>query len=132
GAQARHLPYLPVHRTLRCWASSSQRREPFMSFVFLASQCRRRLPADPPSRGRPCLGLVVILMYLALMKVNLLQGTYTPLTHAHAGRTQSAAADALQRPLRSRFRARLSSALGSSHPHKREEYSCHEWLVRYY
>jgi len=29
-----------------------------MAFVFLASQCRRRLPSDLPSRWRPCLGLV--------------------------------------------------------------------------
>ena len=35
-----------------------------MPFVFLASQCGRRLPSDPTSRRRPCLGLVVILMYL--------------------------------------------------------------------
>jgi len=43
------------------------------------------------------------------MRVNLLQGTYTPLTHAHAGRTQGYGADCLQRPLipRSRFRQRL-------------------------
>jgi len=29
-----------------------------MLFVFLASQRRRRLPSDPTSRWRPCLGLV--------------------------------------------------------------------------
>jgi len=29
-----------------------------MPFVFLASQRGRRLPSDPASRRRPCLGLV--------------------------------------------------------------------------
>jgi len=29
-----------------------------MPFVFLASQRGRRLPSDPTSRWRPCLGLV--------------------------------------------------------------------------
>jgi len=36
-----------------------------MPFVFLASQRGRRLPSDLASRGRPCLGLVVIFMYFA-------------------------------------------------------------------
>ena len=65
-----------------------------MSFVFLASQYRRRLPSDPASRRRPCLGLVVIFMYLATHEGEPPTGDLHPHTHAHAGRTQGDEADA--------------------------------------
>src|SRR5262245_5509408 len=62
-----------------------------MAFVFLASQCRRRLPAAPPSRGRPCLGRVVLFMYLATHEGEPPTGDFHPHTHAHAGRTPTIA-----------------------------------------
>jgi len=68
-----------------------------MPFVFLASQLGRRLPPDLASRRRPCLGLVVILMYLATHESEPPTGDFHPYTHAHAGRTQSRARD--RRPL---------------------------------
>lgn len=55
------------------------------------------LPSDPPSRERPCLKLVVIvarIVELIIWTVVLLQGTCTPLVHAHAGRTQRVPPDA--------------------------------------
>ena len=58
-----------------------------MSCVFLASQYGRRLPSDPASRRRPCLGLVVILMYLVTHEGEPPTGDLHPHTHAHAGRT---------------------------------------------
>src|SRR5215510_13482019 len=64
NAYARHLPHPRVHRLSVCGATSSEGREPAMPFVFLASQLGRRLPSDPTSRGRPCLGLVVLFTYL--------------------------------------------------------------------
>src|SRR5262245_32611379 len=64
-----------------------------MPFVFLASQCRRRLPSDPTSRGRPCLGLVVSFMYACAHEGKPPTGDLHPHTHAHAGRTPSRARD---------------------------------------
>src|SRR5262245_52986313 len=64
-----------------------------MPFVFLASQCRRRLPSDPTSRGRPCLGLVVSFMYACAHEGEPPTGDFHPHTHAHAGRTPALAAD---------------------------------------
>ena len=46
-------------------ALSDEGSEPSVPFVFRASPCGRWLPADPALRRRPCLGLVVILRYLA-------------------------------------------------------------------
>jgi hypothetical protein len=63
-----------------------------MTFLFVGSQLCRRLPSDPPSRERPCLKLVVVvsrLRYLSsIWTLVLRQGTFTPLVHARAGRTQ--------------------------------------------
>jgi hypothetical protein len=53
---------------------------------------RQAAPTDPPSRERPCLRLVVVvsrLRYLSsIWTLVLRQGTFTPLVHALAGRTQ--------------------------------------------
>jgi len=67
--------------------------EPAMALVFLASPYGRRLPAAPPSRGRPCLGLGVILMYLATHEGEPPTGVLHPHTHAHAGRTPAVPPD---------------------------------------
>jgi hypothetical protein len=57
----------------------------------LGSQ-RQAAPTDNPSRERPCLKLVVVvsrLRYLSsIWTLVLRQGTFTPLVHARAGRTQ--------------------------------------------
>ncbi len=62
-----------------------------MTFLSVGSQLCRWLPSDPPSRERPCFKLVVIVartFELIIWTLVLLQGTFTPLVHAHAGRTQ--------------------------------------------
>ncbi|ASC70598.1 hypothetical protein XM38_015380 [Halomicronema hongdechloris C2206] len=63
-----------------------------MMFLSVGSQLCRWLPPDPPSRERPCLKLVVGVSRLQLVSsiwtLVLLQGTFTPLIHARAGRTQ--------------------------------------------
>ncbi|MCL6436760.1 MAG: hypothetical protein K6T90_21620, partial [Leptolyngbyaceae cyanobacterium HOT.MB2.61] len=48
-----------------------------------------------PSRKQPCLKLVVIVTRNFWVHLTLVppQGTFTPLDHAHAGRTQRAGAD---------------------------------------
>ena len=64
---------------------------PSMMFLFVGSQICRWLPSDPSSRKRPCLKLGVVIartFELIIWMLVLLQGTFTPLVHAHAGRTQ--------------------------------------------
>ena len=111
GAQARHLPDPLIHGTSLCCASSSAGREPSMSFVFLASQYGRRLPSDPASRRCLCLGLVVILRYLATHEGEPPTGGLHPHTHAHAGRTQRVRPD---RWLACARRGRSMRSFGSS------------------
>ena len=63
-----------------------------MTFLSVSSQLCRQLPPDIPSRVCPCSWLVVIvarIVELIIWTLVLLQGTYTPLIHARAGRTQS-------------------------------------------
>ena len=70
----------------------TQESRPSMTFLSVGSQVCRWLPPDPPSRERPCLKLVVLvtrIIGLIIWTVVLLQGTFTPLVHAHARRTQS-------------------------------------------
>ncbi len=65
--------------------------QPSMTFLFVGSQVCRWLPPDMPSRECPCLKLVVSvtrICNLIIWTLVLLQGTFTPLVHAHAGRTQ--------------------------------------------
>jgi Recombinase zinc beta ribbon domain/Recombinase len=52
-ARRRYVAVEPENRLVA--ATSSEGSEPFMPFVFLASQLGRRLPSDPASRRRPCL-----------------------------------------------------------------------------
>ncbi|MBD2068101.1 hypothetical protein H6F93_11290 [Leptolyngbya sp. FACHB-671] len=62
-----------------------------MSFLFVGSQICRQLPSDPPSQERPCFKLGVVIARicnLTIWMLVLLQGTFTPLVHTHAGRTQ--------------------------------------------
>jgi len=49
-APARPVPAPLLHRISLCGATSSAGSAPALSFGFLAAQCGRRLPADPPSR----------------------------------------------------------------------------------
>lgn len=61
-----------------------------MTFLFVSSQLCRQLPSDIPSRVCPCLRLEVVvsrICKLTIWTLVLLQGTFTPLIHAHAGRT---------------------------------------------
>jgi hypothetical protein len=62
------------------------------SFAAGFLSLRQAAPTDPPSRDRPCLKLVVVvsrLRYLSsIWTLVLRQGTFTPLVHARAGRTQ--------------------------------------------
>ncbi|MBD1845221.1 hypothetical protein H6F89_17790 [Cyanobacteria bacterium FACHB-63] len=64
-----------------------------MTFLFVGSQVCRWLPSAPSSRKCPCLKLGVVVTRLqelsSIWTLVLLQGTFTPLVHAHAGRTQS-------------------------------------------
>jgi hypothetical protein len=65
--------------------------QPSMTFLFVGAQVCRPLPSDIPSRKCPCLKLVVSvtrICNLIIWTLVLLQGTFTPLVHAHAGRTQ--------------------------------------------
>jgi hypothetical protein len=75
-----------------------------MTFLSVRSQVCRWLPPDPFSRRRLCLKLGVIVtltkgqknrLFSSIWTLVLLQGTYTPLVHAHAGRTQVDEADGL-------------------------------------
>jgi hypothetical protein len=53
-----------------------------------------RLPSDHPSRNRPCLRLVLLLVSITYEHIKVLvQGTSTPKAHAHAGRTRITQAD---------------------------------------
>jgi hypothetical protein len=75
----------------------TQESRPSMTFLFVGSQLCRWLPSDTPSRGCPCLKLVVIASWIVesiIWTLVLLQGTFTPLIHARAGRTQAPPADA--------------------------------------
>jgi hypothetical protein len=69
-----------------------------MTFLSVGSQVCRWLPPDPPSRERLCLklGVVVTRIFSIIWTLVLLQGTFTPLVHAHAGRTQRAGADGIE------------------------------------
>jgi hypothetical protein len=67
-----------------------------MTFLSVGSHFCRWLPSDPSSRKRPCLKLVVVVtrLFSSIWTLVLPQGTFTPLVHTHAGRTQGLAADA--------------------------------------
>ena len=70
----------------------TQGSQPSMTFLFVGSSVCRWLPPDPSLRKRPCLKLGVIRLSAprvsSIWTLVLLQGTFTPLVHAHAGRTQ--------------------------------------------
>jgi len=70
----------------------TQGSQPSMTFLFVGSSVCRWLPPDPSSQKRPCLKLGVIRLSAprvsSIWTLVLLQGTFTPLVHAHAGRTQ--------------------------------------------
>ncbi len=69
-----------------------------MTFLFVGSSVCRWLPPDLPSRECPCLKLVVIVARIFAIIWTLVppQGTFTPLDHAHAGRTQHDGADGIE------------------------------------
>ena len=88
----------PVGFVVMCQLTQESR--PSMTFLSVGSQLCRWLPSDPPSRERPCLKLVVIvtrIFELIIWTLVLLQGTFTPLVHAHAGRTQNIASESRSR-----------------------------------
>jgi hypothetical protein len=89
SAQTRHLPCSLNQEALLCCANSPQEFRPSMTFLSVALQICRWLPPDPSSRKRPCLKLEVIITRNSsfIWMLVLLQGTYTPLVLAHAGRT---------------------------------------------
>lgn len=84
----RRLPAPLVHGTSLCSAHSSHSGESTLSFVFLASQYSRQLLSKLASRRCPCLGVGVIPLYALAHEGEPPPGTYPPLTHPHAGRTQ--------------------------------------------
>ena len=89
------LPLEP--EVLLGYALLTQGSQPSMTFLFVGSSVCRWLPSDPSSRKRPCLKLGVIRhsapRVSSIWTLVLLQGTFTPLVHAHAGRTQHSRAD---------------------------------------
>jgi hypothetical protein len=78
-----------------------------MTFLSVGSKVCRWLPPNPPSRERSCLIVlhlsrrfppalgwhVTLVVFWTLV---LLQGTFTPLVHAHAGRTSAYAAERIK------------------------------------
>ena len=95
SAQTHHLPCSLNQEALLCCANSPQESRPSMMFLFVALQICRWLPSDPSSRKRPCLKLEVVITrnFSFIWMLVLLQGTFTPLVLAHAGRTQIIGAD---------------------------------------